>query len=165
MWTGYKGRSPRPDAESRTPKARRLLENEVIPVHSLVTRSRQKLPDLRRLHPDDPPQLDRRVVHDPLSDRPARSADGDVRRDLDRIARLEVALDLGDSDGQQRRAALAQRRRGTLVDHEAAVRRLGVLEPQLEAGHASLLRQEAGPGVLPRERRPDDLRLRPVRDA
>ena len=97
--------------------------------------------------PDHPRQLGGRVVDDALADGRA------VAVDLDRVAGLEVALDGGDPDRQQAGAALAQDPRRALVDHEPAVGRLRVLEPELEA------RRLAAPGRRsgcrpPRRRRP-----------
>ena len=67
-----------------------------------------------------------------------------VGRDLDRIAGLEVALDGGDPDRQQARAALAQDPRGALVDEHAAVGGLRVLEPELEARGLAAPRRRSG---------------------
>ena len=62
-----------------------------------------------------------------------------VAGDLDRVARVELALHRHDPHREQARAALAQRPRGALVDHERAVRGLRVLQPQLERAVAASL--------------------------
>src|SRR5438067_7586558 len=134
------------DPRHRLPTANCSLEHEVIPVHRFLRRPRQQLPHLGALQADHAPQLGGRVVDDPLADRAA------VGGHLDRVARLEVALDADDADGQKRRPTLPQRGRRALVDHQPALARLRVLQPQLAARHASLLRHGARARVAARER-------------
>ena len=61
---------------------------------------------------------------------------------LDRVARLELALDLDDADRQQARAALPHGAGRAGIDDERPARRLGVLQPQLEGAVAGLARRE-----------------------
>ena len=65
---------------------------------------------------------------------------------------LEAAVDLGDPDRQQARAALAQDPGGAGVDEQTPARRLGVLEPELEAGLPALPAPRSG--CRPPPRRP-----------
>ena len=78
----------------------------------------------------DSTELAGRVVDDPLADRLA------VGGHVDRVARLELTLDLGDPDRQQAAAALAKNAGRPLVDPQPAVARLRVTQPELEAGGA-----------------------------
>src|SRR5262249_57574741 len=92
LQVSWPARQPiRPNAWVSTP----LGEHEVVPVHGLLGRMREKLADPVAPHALDPAELVRRVVDDPLADGPA------VGGDLDGVAGLELALDLGDADRQQ----------------------------------------------------------------
>ena len=73
--------------------------------------------------------------------------------DLDRVAGVEGARDVDDADRQQRRPALAQRPRGAGVDAQRPVRRLGVLQPQLEARVAARPGRKRVPAALARPAR------------
>src|SRR4051794_39189380 len=134
------------------------IEDEVVAVHSLLARAWKPLAHLVGLQALDLTQLVGGVVNDPLADRAA------VGGDVDRVARLEVPLDLDHAHRQQRRAALSQRPLGPGVDHDPAVRRLRVLEPQLEAGDAPALDAEGRALALTRRGAGDGARPRAVQD-
>src|SRR6266516_2820402 len=90
--------SPAPIALDFTgdwPAGQGLREDEVVAVHCLLRGVRQQLADLLGAEALDLAELAGRVVDDPLADRLA------VGGDLDGVTRLELALDLGDADGQQ----------------------------------------------------------------
>src|SRR5918994_4638630 len=128
---------------SRLPGGIALGEDEVVPVHRFLGGVREELPDLVGAQALDLAELGRRVVDDPLADRLA------IGGDLDRVAGLELAVDLGDPDRQQAAATLAQHPGGAVVDPQGAVARLRVAEPELEAGGTLRVGREAGPGGLP----------------
>ena len=132
-----------------------LGQHEVVPVDCFLGRARQLLAHLGGLAADHAPQLDRRVVADPLAHEAVVGL-----ADLDRVAGVEAAVDLDDADRQQRRAALAQRPRGAGVDAERPLRRLGVLQPQLEARVLALPGGEARADRLARPRARDRRRPR-----
>ena len=96
---------------ARQPERKPSGEDEVVAVHGLLGGVRAaargpcrvRMPLIRRSSLG-------RVVDDPLADRLA------VGGDLDRVAGLELALDLGDPDRQQAAAALAQDPGGAVVD-------------------------------------------------
>src|SRR5436305_8658741 len=75
----------------------RLREHEVVPVDRLLGGPRQPLADVGRLQPPDPPELDRRVVADPLADQLP------VECDLNRVAGIEIPRHLYHPDGQPAR--------------------------------------------------------------
>ena len=56
-----------------------------------------------------------------------------VSHDDNSITHLELPLHVAHANGQQARAALAQRVLGARVHEQPAAARLGVLQPQLEA--------------------------------
>ena len=110
--------------------------------------------------PHDAPQLGRRVVARSPCRRAAPST-----HDVDRVAGVEGAARRDDPDRQQRRAALAQRPRGAGVDDDAALRRLGVAQPELERGLARRLRRRSAcPPPRPPTRAPSSARLEPAAD-
>src|SRR5882757_9234304 len=100
-----------------------LGQDEVIAMHRLLGGVREQLADLVRPQALDPAQLSGRVVDDSLADRLP------VARHVDRVAGVELSLDLGDSDRQQAAAALAQDSSRPVVDAQLAVTRLRVAEP------------------------------------
>src|SRR5204863_9012711 len=114
-----------PDPIARTlPGAGRLAscgtpldQHEVVPVHGLLGGVRDQLADLVGAQALDPAELAGGVVDDPLADGLA------VGSDLDGIARLELAIDVGDPDRQQAAAALPQHPGRAAGDTRRAVAR------------------------------------------
>ena len=133
-------------------------EHEVVPVDRFVAGSGQALADGRRLQAADLTQLDRRVVADALADRLLAG------EHLDGITGHKGAGDLHHPHRQQAGAALAQGVGRPGVDEDASTRRLGVLQPQLEARIASFAGHEAGPDVSARRGGGDHPRLEAARD-
>src|SRR5215471_108298 len=81
----------------------RLREHEVVAMDRFFAGPWQPRPNIGRFQPAHAPELGRGVVADPLADQVA------VERDLDRVARVEVAGHLNDPDRQEARPALAER--------------------------------------------------------
>ena len=91
------------------------VEHEVVAVHGLLGRTWKQLAHRVGLQALDPVQLARGVGDDALAHRAS------VADDLHGVAGLELALDVHYPDGQEARAALAQRTLGALVYGETPV--------------------------------------------
>ena len=143
------------DGGGRDGHGKSLGQHEVVPVDCFLGRARQLRADLGGLAADHAPQLDRRVVADALADEAVVGL-----ADLDRVAGIETPVDLDDADRQQRRPAFAQRPGGAGVDAQRPLRRLGVLQPQLEARVLARPGREARADRLARPRAGDDARPR-----
>src|SRR4029077_15438232 len=114
-----------------------LNEHEPISMDHLVGRMRKPLANLRALQAENPGKLVGRVVRNAFADHLIASDD------LHGIASDEVAIDRRDADGKEAGAAFTENTRSTLIDSESPSYGLGVLQPELEAGHFSKLRGEA----------------------